>query len=170
MNDLLKELKGRISEELMARLENLPGSLTLKRIPYYRAGEHVLDKRRADFKKHLRADFLRHVGATQETALRNMYLDDETINLMKQDGKISTHDAETAFATVDHVLSLNLGGNNDFKNLMLLPQEWNETKNDLEIAQFTNAPQSEIITIVPKSEGDPVPFIPAGYARKALVS
>lgn len=165
MNEMLDKLRNKISAQLMDQLENLPGSLTLKKIPYYRAGEHVVKQRRGAFNGTLRAQFLQHVGLTQGNALREMGLDDETIDSMRFEGRISTHEPETAHCTVDHILSLNFGGNNEFDNLVLLPKYYNDLKNELEMAQLTTAQQSYVITIVPARQGDKVPFIQNGYTR-----
>lgn len=173
MSILLDELRAKkLPAEMIQQLENLPPSLTLRRIVYYPAAPDIVRQKRGAFNGHFRAEFLKHVGGTCARNLRDMGLDDAAIDRMRHEGVLSTHNAAAANCTVDHILSLSKGGDNNLDNLMLLPLGLHKLKNNLEDAQpATSIKQSEVITIVPKTPGDKVPFILNGYTRsKALVS
>lgn len=169
MSPLIDDLYGIVPDGMLKELEKLPASLTLVRLAYYRASKDVVAGRRGAFKARLKSRFLQHVGNTERPKLLAMGMTDKLIERMRLDGEIWTHEPAAALCTVDHILSLNLGGNNEFSNMVLLPAHYNDLKNRLEAAQFPRGVHDNIITIVPADPADKVPFIPGGYRRPQKV-
>jgi hypothetical protein len=166
VNDLLRELEGKVPAALFNALADLPPSLKLERIAYYRASPDVVRQKRGAFTT-LKGSFLQHMAAHYADELRAMNVSDAGLIAMRDFGMFpENRPGERLDMSIDHKLSLFLGGSNDFANLMLLPDRLNELKNQLEKCQLdeTVSERREMITILPATD-TPIPFIPGGFQK-----
>ena len=124
----------------------------------------VVATRRAAFTKTAKGDFLRYLAEKHEAELAAMGIGTLGIELMKDGAFPRVVPGEQLDCSVDHIVSLHLGGTNDIDNLMLVPTRINALKDQLETAQLLKAKPEAIKTIVPVN-GAKVPFIPGGFQR-----
>ncbi len=170
---LLAEIKPICTAELFNDLAHLPPSLELVRINYKRVGADEVRSKRGTFNRDVKSEFLRHVGHDYAPDLAAMGLNTAAIELMREHGEDPQNIKGVRMnVSVDHVLSLNFGGTNDFENLVLLPSRFNALKDTLENLQFQNGEkQGTLVTIMPRLiEGHypKVPYIEGGFQRAKL--
>lgn len=165
MNPLLEEIAPLCTSDFFNELAALPASLTLVRIRYYRAGPNVVEPKRAVFSKVVKPEFLRYLAQNHAADLKAMGLTATAIATMDEHGEFPRNNpGEQLDCSIDHILSLNFGGSNDFDNLTLLPRRINEIKEQLETLQAGTGSKGDIITIVP-THAAKVPFIEGGFQR-----
>ncbi len=150
----------------------LPPSLEFVQIPLQCADPIEVARLRRKFSKASRRRTLyRLLGDTCTLQLQAMGISNAQIDRMVYDG-LRPQDPSGAPLdfTIDHMLSLSLGGTNQFHNLCLLPGKLNHLKNILERIQITDprgaARDGFMTTIMPRMVRDcreHVPFIEGGY-------
>jgi hypothetical protein len=147
---------------------DLPPSLKLVSKPYRRASTADVKARRAHFSKDTKPAFLQYLAANYVEELYAMGLNDTAINYMHNGEMPRNHPGEQMDASIDHIVSLNFGGTNDFENLMLVPARINALKDRLETAQLKDQ-EGTLDTIIPTDDAK-VPFVEGGFQRARKVA
>lgn len=144
-------------------MSNLPKSLKEKTVPYTRARTADVQAKRADFSKNAKPAFLEYLAEHHIDELYAMGLNNDAIDHMRNGDMPRNHPGEQLDCSIDHIVSLNFGGTNDFDNLVLIPSRINALKDKLETAQI-KGDQGTMTTIVP-ADNSKVPFIEGGFQR-----
>ncbi len=151
---------------------NLPLSLEFVEIPLRLANsDHVATLRKRLGKTKRRRTLYQMFGAKCGRLLQAMGITNPEIDKMVEEGlRPKSPGGEPLDFTIDHMLSLSLGGTNEFANLCLLPGKLNHLKNVLERMQIERprgaAKDGLLTTIMPRMASDhreQVPFIEGGY-------
>lgn len=177
MSDLLEPLIQHYSDVPRAKdmfnfAASLPPSLEFVQVPLRLADPSDVAKFRKKFSKPSRRRTLYKVlGLSCAPQLQNMGISNPQIDKMVGEGlRPKYEDGQPLDFTIDHMLSLSLGGTNAFGNVCLLPGKLNHLKNVLERLQILTprgaANDGFLTTIMPRMTGDGrehVPFIKGGY-------
>ncbi|MBU6235934.1 MAG: hypothetical protein KGQ41_08825 [Alphaproteobacteria bacterium] len=166
MTPLLAALKPICTAQMFNDLAHLPPSLELVEIEYARIGVDEVRRRRSNF-ADVKPDFFKHLAQNQIQALTAMGLNANALARMADGRTPENIDGQQLNASVDHMLSLNFGGSNDFENLSLVPTRFNALKDKLENLQFQGVAIGTLITIMPRGRTQ-VPLIEGGFTRARL--
>jgi hypothetical protein len=141
----------------------LPPSLKLKTTQYRRARTADVQAKRADFSKNAKPSFLQYLAEHHIEELYAMGLTNVAIDYMRNGELPRNHPGEQLDCSIDHIISLNFGGTNDFENLVMVPTRINALKDKLETAQI-KGDEGIMETIVPANDTK-IPFIEGGFKR-----
>lgn len=151
---------------------SLPPSLEFVQIPLRLTDTEQVARLRKRFDKaSRRRNLYRLLGGLYAPQLQAMGIGNPQIDRMVQEGlRPKSPAGEPLDFTIDHMLSLSLGGTNEITNLCLLPGKLNHLKNILERLQIERprgaAKDGLLTTIMPRMAGEyreQVPFIEGGY-------
>ena len=145
----------------------LPESLEYVEVTYETKPPEYIREKRDTFETH-RSDFYRQFAEAHGEDLLAMGISNTAIDRMLQFGyRPKSRLGEVLDISIDHILSLQFGGNNSFRNICLLSGKINHFKNILEQLQInTQEGSNKIITIMPKyinGRRAAVPIIQGGF-------
>ncbi len=158
---------------LVGELEQLPPALELVDIPFIRAGSAEVKRRRRLFSHDVKPAFLRYLGQNHAPALGAMGLNEDAIAMMRDHGDYPQNmRGQRMNASIDHIVSLNFGGSNDFSNLVLLPRRLNDIKKKLGNLQLQHGREDDMnMTDAPRPVDGAtphVPYIEGGFKRERM--
>ena len=113
----------------------------LKEVEWTVPDKQTRKKRRHSFNK-VRGEFLKHIGATMEPALRDLGLTDKQIEQIKKGATPNGYN-------VHHKLPIHGGGKNEFSNLILMPvkphNELHQKVMDPQVAQMQSGDSKKVV-------------------------
>ncbi len=129
----------------------------LKEVEWTVPDQQTRKRRRRQFNA-VREEFLKHIGKTQEQALRDMGLTDKQVEMVKKGHAPSGYN-------VHHKLPIHGGGQNVFENLILMPvkphDELHHTVMDPQVAQMQTGDSKKVV--IPWT--DDMVYVPAERRR-----
>lgn len=153
LKSLLREFCEKAPYERTKRfLSCLPKSLEFVEIPNTPADPVVVREMRADFEWVVRREVYRYVARHYPGLLRRIGASPLSIEEMKEKGCSPRRGAEKKLlgSSLDHLVSLHLGGTNALENLCILPIHVNLHKNKLERFQLEQGNPPQIFTFMPR--------------------
>lgn len=122
---------------------------------------------RKRFERRTKPGFLKWLARYHGGRLLEMGISNFEIDRMLDQGFLPKNRAgQKLDCTIDHILSLQFGGTNDFKNLCLLSGFYNKMKSKLESIQLTGGERNTFITIVPAATDgvdERIPYMQNGF-------
>lgn len=129
-------------------VKGLPEDFEIIEIANVKRKSESTKRLRFEFDKSAKKDFIKYVAYTYPGDLIVLGMKKSDIAFMKHRGDFPPQ--WKIFFSIDHVIPLNRGGNNDISNLCILTKSLNNFKESFEEMQFQLYPYAESIkTIAP---------------------
>lgn len=161
---LQKAQRAERSETNLKRIwENTPPYFTWKLIKIPDDKELNTSKLRKEFEKKVRPMIFKILPRIAEGALIKMGLSEEQVMMMQRhetNPRMCRSKPEKTSLTLDHVLDLNLGGQNNERNIRVVANHVNWFRAYLIDIQRQQAdPESETVMLLDYKDSEPVPLI-----------
>lgn len=150
---------------ILEEIRVLSPYMRVARIPHLHVPFKQQKELRRDFDDSVKIDFIRWIGWQKEKELKDTFcLDDSQINTICRNGRISGPQlpVKLNMCSIDHIVPLSVGGQNNFSNLCIIPDWINLIKANFQKSYHSSHPSDQNVhVLVPVRDKDGrFPFIP----------